>query len=168
MIRQLSLISALAIVVGCTPAAPRYRTGGLQTPVEAQDWQQPRISTDDEIRLGRILQNYLGKPYGSGTDEGISLDCSAFTQQVFKEFDGRNLPRTAAAQFKVGKPVTRRVMAYGDLIFFHTVGRDISHVGIYLSNGDFIHVSSSQGVIISNLGEPYWADAYVGGRRIIE
>ncbi len=168
MKRLTALILLLALITACAPASPRYRTGGLQTPVEAREWQQPRMNTNDQLRLGMILQRYLGKPYGSGTEEGEALDCSAFSQQVYHEFNGADLPRTAADQFRVGKQITRRLLDYGDLVFFHTAGRDISHVGVYLTEGDFIHVSSSRGVIISNLAEPYWADAYVGGRRIIE
>jgi cell wall-associated NlpC family hydrolase len=130
----------------------------------------PRVEmyhTDDFISLGLILQDYLGTPYGARTRVGQGLDCSLFTQQVFWKFNRTELPRTAEDQFRAGQPVSTRRLEFGDLVFYRTDGRTISHVGIYVGYNEFMHVSSSRGVIVSSMGEQYWAERYVGARRIL-
>jgi cell wall-associated NlpC family hydrolase len=161
-----TIILALLILAGCG-GSPRYRTGG-------EEHHQKRVSTDtkydtdDYIRFGKILQSYLGKPYKGTSKYEAGLDCSHFTQSVFKKFDNIKLPRTSADQYKVGRDVKYKHLTYGDLVFFKTSGRKISHVGIYIDNRRFIHASSSKGVIISGLGEKYWAERYVGARRVLD
>jgi len=129
--------------------------------------QTQRLSTNDSIRLGVIMQSYLGKPYSgkSGYDPGV--DCSDLVNKVFKQFDRRALPETVARQWLVGEPVHRNLLQYGDLVFFKTDGRPVSHVGIYVGFGEFFHASTSSGVIISRLSEQYWAERFVGARRIL-
>lgn len=154
------------LIVGCS-ANPRYRTGGEEAPRQLEK-AQAAYDTNDYLRLGGILQEYLGKPYKGKSKYEEGLDCSHFTQAVFKRFDNIKIPRMAADQYKAGRDVKYRQLAYGDLVFFRTDGRKISHVGVYIGEGRFIHVSSSSGVIISSLSENYWADKYAGARRILE
>ncbi len=78
---------------------------------------------------------------------------------------GIALPRTADAQYDVGRPAVGGPRV-GDLVFFDTYG-GVSHVGIYLGNGKFVHASSSRGVMVSRLRESYWASRYVGAKRLI-
>ena len=156
---------AFALLIGCTPN-PRYRVGGQEQPVPEVK-KHSGYTTNDYIRLGIIMNSYLGKPYSgrSRYDEGV--DCSSYTRRVFKEFDGRTIPRTVAEQYQSGQAVHRRELMFGDLVFFRTVRNRISHVGIYSGDGEFIHASTSQGVMISDLSEEYWAGRYVGARRIL-
>lgn len=160
------LLAALILVVGCTPH-PRYRTGGEERPQQEIN-KQSKYTTDDMLRLGSIMREYLGKPYKGMSKYETGVDCSHFVQSVFKKFDNIILPRTSAEQFKEGQEIPYKNLSYGDLVFFRTEPRKISHVGIYVGDRRFIHASSSYGVIISGLGEKYWADRYAGARRILK
>jgi cell wall-associated NlpC family hydrolase len=117
--------------------------------------------------MGQIMQKYLGKPYMGQSKHVSGLDCSMFVQKVFREFNRTLLPRSAEEQFDMGKEIPRKLLQFGDLLFFETVRGKVSHVGISVGHNDFIHVSSSRGVIISSLNEAYWAERYIGVRRIL-
>lgn len=156
----------MVLAIGCKPH-PRYRSGGEERPQQEIE-RQGKYTTDDMLRLGSIMRSYLGKPYKGMSKYEEGVDCSHFVQTVFKKFDNIKLPRMARDQFKEGKEVQYKNLSYGDLVFFKTVPRKISHVGIYVGDRRFIHASTSYGVIISGLGEKYWADKYAGARRILK
>ena len=81
---------------------------------------------------------------------------------------GVSLPRTAASQFRSGYAVGRSNLQAGDLMFFNTMGRGVSHVAIYLGNGSFANANSYYGrTMIDNLSNPYWSSRYIGARRVI-
>ncbi|MCB2202035.1 C40 family peptidase [bacterium] len=161
----LILTLSLLIVVGCSPY-PRYGVRSAITPQEHGPSQEG-YATRDFLALGMLLQSYLGTPYGARTKSGIGLDCSLFTQQVFWRFNRTEIPRTAEEQFQQGQAIPTRRLEIGDLVFFRTEGRSISHVGIYVGFNEFMHASSSRGVIISHMGETYWAERFAGARRIL-
>jgi cell wall-associated NlpC family hydrolase len=100
----------------------------------------------------------LGTRYRIGGEtprEGF--DCSGLTQYVYKHANGITLPRTAAQQSAASRTISFNQMRPGDLIFFHTSGRQVNHVGIYIGRGQFIHAASGGGrVTVDNLGRPYW------------
>jgi len=125
------------------------------------------LSTNDHIRLGLILQKQLGKPYVGSSAYEQGIDCSKFTRDAFASFGNISLPRTAFEQFSSGAIVHQKSLRYGDLVFFKTDGDQISHVGVYVGFGEFIHASSSRGVIVSGLSEEYWSRRFVGARRIL-
>jgi peptidoglycan DL-endopeptidase CwlO len=108
---------------------------------------------------------FLGTPYVFGGTTPAGFDCSAFVQHVFR-MAGIALPRTADAQYDVGHAAVGGPRP-GDLVFFHTYEGGVSHVGIYLGNGKFVHASSSRGVMVSQLSESYWAARYLGAKRLI-
>lgn len=109
---------------------------------------------------------WKGTPYVLGGNGMNGIDCSALTQIVFRDFFGEELPRNTRNQLQEGSGVRRDFIRPGDLIFFRT-GRGVLHVGIAMEDGDFLHASTSSGVMISNLGERYWATRYIGARRIL-
>ena len=113
--------------------------------------------------LARSALRFLGAPYVFGGTSSSGFDCSGFVQHVFGML-GIALPRTADAQYDAGKPAVGGPRA-GDLVFFDTYG-GVSHVGIYLGHGEFVHASSSHGVMVSKLSESYWASRYVGAKRV--
>jgi cell wall-associated NlpC family hydrolase len=92
------------------------------------------------------------------------FDCSGYVQHVFGML-GMHIPRTADAQYDAGHSV-RGHISRGDLVFFQTYLPGVSHVGIYLDNGRFIH-ASSHGVHISSLSERYWSRRYLGAKRVL-
>ena len=110
--------------------------------------------------------SYLGTPYRYGGTSYSGIDCSGFTMKVFAQF-GISLPHGASDQHALCTPVTTAERAPGDLVFFNTSGRGIGHVGIYLGGGQFIHASTSRGVVISSLYESYYANTYLYAGRII-
>ncbi|WP_217595156.1 C40 family peptidase [Cohnella sp. GbtcB17] len=112
-------------------------------------------------------KKYLGVPYRFGAPANITyaFDCSSFTQYIFK-LKGVKLPRTSITQATRGKKVAKGYLSTGDLIFYNTSGKGISHVGIYAGNGKMLH-SSSKGVALSSINTSYWKSKYVTARRIL-
>ena len=161
-----ALVVLFAILQSCA-SYPRFRTGGAERPAEYVP-DRSKYTTNDYIRLGLILQKFLGKPYSGASRYVRGVDCSLFAREVFKQFDDIELPRTVSDQFQTGREIPRTHLPYGDLVFFRTEGSKVSHVGIYVGYNQFIHASTSRGVIISGMNEKYWAERYVGARRILE
>jgi cell wall-associated NlpC family hydrolase len=101
-----------------------------------------------------------------GRAPSTGFDCSGFVQYVFAQALGIDLPDNSISQAEAGIRVARNELKTGDLVFFHTRGKGISHVGIYLDNGRFIHSpSSGKRVRVDELSDRYWARRYVGARR---
>jgi cell wall-associated NlpC family hydrolase len=111
---------------------------------------------------------YLGIRYVLGGNGNGGIDCSSYTMNVFRQM-GINLPRTAAAQWRVGSPVSRRDLRPGDLVFFNTMGRTASHVGIYMGDGMMANANSYKGrtVVEPLFANSYWANRYDGARRVL-
>ena len=113
----------------------------------------------------------LGKPYVWGAQGPNSFDCSGFTYYVFKNKAGIILPRTSSAQSKYGTYVSRNNLRAGDLVFFDTNGANngqVSHVGLYIGNGQMIHASYSQKkIVIDNFNSTYFKRTFVNGRRVL-
>ncbi|MHB9038513.1 MAG: C40 family peptidase [Armatimonadota bacterium] len=100
-----------------------------------------------------------------GTGRG-GFDCSGFTRYIFAKY-GVSLPHSSAAQSRVGTPVSRDNLKSGDLVFFQTYRRGISHVGIYTGNGKFVHAATyGRGVRVDSLGSGYYSRRYRCARRI--
>jgi cell wall-associated NlpC family hydrolase len=116
-------------------------------------------------QLTRSALRFLGTPYVFGGTSTSGFDCSAYVQHVFAMV-GISLPRTADAQYDAGHKAVGGPRP-GDLVFFETYTEGVSHVGIYLGHGEFVHASSSHGVMVSKLSESYWASRYLGAKRLI-
>jgi cell wall-associated NlpC family hydrolase len=117
-----------------------------------------------ELRLTKTALRYLGVPYMWGGESFSGVDCSGFVQAVFRR-NGIELPRTADAQYEVGRHVPGSGLEPGDLVFFQTYAEGASHVGIYLGSGQFVHASSSNGVRVDSMSESYYASRFIGARR---
>lgn len=111
----------------------------------------------------RYAKNFLNKNYRYGVqDPHYGFDCSALVQYVYKKA-GINIPRSAKEQYAKSKKITKNELELGDLVFFSTEKKEISHVGIYLGNNKFIHSpSSGKKVRIDELSNPYWQKVYAG------
>ena len=109
---------------------------------------------------------FRGTPYRNGGSDPSGFDCSGFVQWVFARH-GARLPREVRDQYRVGGDIDRDEIAPGDLVFFETVSKGASHVGIALGNGEFVHAPSSRGVVrVERYTSSYWAQRWVGARRI--
>jgi len=123
-------------------------------------------SVDRDVVMTKIIE-LINTPYLWGGTTSNGIDCSAFVMTVFRRALGIELPRTSIVQSTVGEEVNRENLQFGDLIFFNTMGRRISHVGIYIGESYFAHSSSSGGVKVSSLNEDYYNGRYVTARRVI-
>jgi len=141
-------------------SSPERRHGGIGRFAGGVLARTSRMATE----LTRSALRFLGVPYSFGGTSTSGFDCSGFVQHVFAML-GIALPRTADAQYDVGHSAVGGPRP-GDLVFFDTYG-GVSHVGIYLGGGKFVHASSSHGVMVSHLSESYWAARYVGAKRLI-
>jgi cell wall-associated NlpC family hydrolase len=107
-----------------------------------------------------------GTPYRMGGNDPAGFDCSGFVRYVFAKA-GYQLPREVQAQYKAGRAITRDEIQPGDLVFFETVSKGASHVGIALGGDEFVHAPSSRGVVrTERYTLDYWARRWVGARRI--
>jgi cell wall-associated NlpC family hydrolase len=107
-----------------------------------------------------------GTPYRNGGSDLAGFDCSGFVQWVFAQ-QGLALPREVREQYRVGRDIDTDDVRAGDLVFFETVSPGASHVGIALGGGEFVHAPSSRGVVrVERYTCGYWADRWVGARRV--
>jgi cell wall-associated NlpC family hydrolase len=144
-------------------------------------WSTERVSDpDEEISLldrytndaqDLILKGleFVGVNYRrGGTNPDSGFDCSGFVQTVFRDALGKLLPRTAREQSQVGDVVAKNELKPGDLVFFNTMRRAFSHVGIYLGDNRFLHSPRPGGEIrVEDMSQSYWVKRYNGARRIV-
>lgn len=116
--------------------------------------------------LNQQLEFWQGTAYRWGGNDRNGIDCSGLVVQIFQQEFNRVLPRTTAQQRRQGRSIRQSELVAGDLVFFKT-GPNLGHVGIYLQNQQFLHVSTRRGVMVSSLHNRYWRSRYVGARRIL-
>ncbi len=121
----------------------------------------------DEV-MYKVIE-YLNTPYLWGGTSKRGIDCSAFVQAVMYQALGVALPRTSLEQSGVGEEVEVKDLKFGDLLFFDTMRKGrVTHVGMYLSDGYFVHSGSSTGVIVTSLEKETYAKAFLKAKRVIE
>ena len=119
----------------------------------------------NNLKLFSYIDEWYGTPYHFGGNDKTGIDCSAFAGNLMTNVFGVGLPRMAKDQYNVCEHVKRDELEEGDLVFFHTTRRGISHVGVYLGNNKFVHASLNYGVTISDLTDPYYTRTFRGGGR---
>ena len=107
-------------------------------------------------KLYRFIDSWMGVPHRSGGMDKKGVDCSGFTSILEKEIYDRSVPRTARSMAEIVKRKYEDDLKEGDLVFFDFQGQKFSHVGVYLHNNKFVHASTSKGVIISDLKDPWY------------
>lgn len=119
------------------------------------------------IDLLEEIDDWYGTPYRYGGSSKNGIDCSAFSRTLANDVFNVSLPRTAEQQYSYCDHIKKSQLKQGDLVFFHTTGGSrITHVGVYLQNGKFVHASTSSGVMISDLDDYYWRRAYRAAGRV--
>ena len=124
-------------------------------------------ATDRGQAVAQEALKHLGVKYVYGGTTPAGWDCSGLVQYVYKQATGITLPRSTVQQSLVGTPVRADQIRAGDIVFFvDTAGPGISHDGIALGDGRFVHAASERsGTIISNLNDIYWSTHFAGARR---
>jgi len=150
---KLLVILSFLFLISCA-AYPRYTT---RTTPYSRPSQESKI---DKLKMTRIMESYLGQSHSK-------YDCSALVHQVYLRYSGINLPPDTKKLYLLVKKVDKDELSFGDLVFFTEDGFSPFHVGIYTSDHQFFHSSSSQGVIFSSLDEKYYARRFLGGRRVM-
>lgn len=176
----------------CTPPLPRSRRTSawlalcvaLATPVAVAapgddplaDWLRaqglvaPAAAVDRAAEIVVAAMGYLGVAYrrgGNGFEQGF--DCSGFTRHVVAGTLGLQLPRRADEQARSAavQPIPREALQPGDLVFFNTLRRTFSHVGIYIGEGRFIHAPRAGAQVrVEQMNLPYWHRRFDGARRL--
>ncbi|GIV61448.1 MAG: lipoprotein [Rhodothermaceae bacterium] len=131
-------------------------------PAPREGWPVP----DVEQRLRAGVDAWLGVPHRWGGTSRQGVDCSGLTHVLFRDLFGVTLPRTTEDQARTGRRIPPQALLPGDLVFFN-IDKGSRHVGVYLCCGTFAHASSSRGVMISRLDEPYWERAFWMARRVL-
>jgi cell wall-associated NlpC family hydrolase len=115
-----------------------------------------------------LAEQYVGTPYRWGGASPAGFDCTGFVMWVYSQF-GVDLPHNEAGQLASGSSVAADLLRPGDvLVFANTYRSGLSHVGIYVGNGQFVHAADERhGVTVSNLWDSYWGPRFVGATRAI-
>ncbi len=116
--------------------------------------------------LLEAVDEWYGVRYRTGGNTTSGVDCSGFTVGVYAALYGMAIPRVSRDQYRVSTKLSTTDLQEGDLVFFNTNGRGVSHVGIYLGHNKFIHASVSKGVMVNDLFESYYLKRFIGGGRI--
>ena len=160
--------TAALLLLSCS-STPVYRGNGINC--TGGEWSEitslggSPVTSTDNMMMDEI-ESWMGTPYVYGGESQSGVDCSGFTQAVYKAVN-IDIPRTASQQSAVSEIVNPPDLQFGDLIFFNTSGSGISHVGIYIGNGFFAHASSSSGVVKESLAKQYYADRIVSVGRFM-
>jgi len=124
------------------------------------------VSATSNVKLFQFVYDWVGTPYRFGGSSKRGIDCSAFTKELYSKVFNVDIKRNSRDIFSMVSPVSKDDLKEGDLVFFKIHSRSISHVGIYLGDGRFVH-ASSKGVAVSNIEDPYYNRYFYRGGRML-
>ncbi|OTA16186.1 lipoprotein [Xenorhabdus vietnamensis] len=175
--RLIPAILAAVVLTACS--SPDSKLRNKQTEIHAVKTQKHYLlqASQDEFETlinsldvkSKILNQYAdwkGVVYRFGGNSKRGIDCSAFVQRTFHDQFGLELPRSTLEQQNLGQTISRSKLQVGDLVLFKT-GVRMRHVGIYIGNNQFVHASTSNGVIVSKLTDTYWNKRFYSARRVL-
>lgn len=157
---------AMLSLAGCRSSRKGVRDAGGFTTSTVGGFDRSRPDTHtmhgEQKKLVDEALTWLGTPYRYGGQDYNGTDCSGLTMEVYRKALGIKIPRSSREQQQYCQSIAKGALMIGDLVFFST-GKDknrVSHVGLYVGDGKIVHASGSKGVIISNIGERYYASNY--------
>jgi lipoprotein Spr/probable lipoprotein NlpC len=163
MYKLVPVIICGMLLVACS-SAPHY-----DSKISSVKVAEKRVDLNNTGKVKKILnQQYADWRHVKHRMGGMSkkgIDCSGLVYKTYRTKFGIDLPRSTEYQSQAGRSINQSQLKAGDLVFFKT-GFKTRHVGMYIDKGDFLHVSSSKGVMISNMGNPYWHSAYWKSQRL--
>lgn len=160
----LLIISAVLLLASC--GVVRHSANSAFSSDSSSSGGSVSGLNEAQASLEQAHRDWKGTPYvlGGTTENGV--DCSSFVKIVFDRYFDVELPPNTRTQLNAGNSIRRQALRTGDLVFFRT-GRSTLHVGIIVEEDEFLHASTSQGVMTSELSENYWSSRYLAARRVM-
>lgn len=165
----LPVMALAALLAACAQLPPNERPRDDTARSEPASFVSPRASLTgaEDVLFQAFTLHGLQYNYGGRSPEN-GFDCSGFVHYVYREAVGKLLPTNAAEQARAGRDIERTALLPGDLVFFNTLKRAFSHVGIYVGNGRFIHSpSTGKRIEIVDMNDGYWKPRFNGARRVL-
>ena len=147
----------MAMSLGSCSSSKRSKT--------SQTRQEPKEVNPSDA-LFSFVKDWECVPYRYGGTTRTGVDCSGFVGVLYKEVYNKQIPRTTKELSSTAKTLPKSNLQEGDLVFFDIDGKKNTHVGVYLKDGDFVHASTSKGVIVSSLENPYYQRSFARGGRL--
>lgn len=162
LLRSLIIVGMLlvaAALAGCGGSSAIDRPSG-------EPGDEQHTGDDAGKRAVKVAEEFIGTPYRNGGTTADGVDCSGLTFTVYRRV-GVKLPRTSDQQARTGSHIDRDELRAGDLVFFGS-GSNVTHVGIYADDGEFIHASTrARSVRFDRLDNKYFRNRYIGARRVL-
>lgn len=176
---MLKLFILSLFLFSCVPVKTsfRYKYYEKNIPEPNKQTEPPISSASEQIETSEppsdaksFISQWLGVKYQFGGMSMSGIDCSALTQKFFSSVFNKSIKRTSILQFRDGAVVRKSELKFGDLVFFKNVrsNASVDHVGVYLNNSNFLHSSTSKGVMISSLNDSYFKPRFIAGRRLTD
>lgn len=167
--QSVALLTMVLVLAGCssTPVS-RPSQPAASRPVD-RSVSTIQVPSEDRQEIVLYALSLLDVNYQfGGANPEAGLDCSGLVYFIYKNALGVTLPHNAAEMARLARPVDRQKLQAGDLVFFNTLGKPYSHVGVYIGDNKFVHAPSSRGHIkVESLNSPWFAARFEGGRSLM-
>ena len=151
---------------GCRHKKDMVKTDSKVTPTEFKDKLGLSNSDIKKSKLYSFINDWYAVPYKFGGCQKSGVDCSCFTLNLYENVYGKKIPRTSTDLFNACEKIKLEKAKEGDFIFFKIKSSSVSHVGIYLENNQFVHASTSKGVVVNSLSEDYYKKYFFSAGKL--
>ena len=155
---------AILLSIICLPACRSHRNKSIVSQREIHKYEEKlgiSLPETSNIEFIKVIVPWLGSPYKYGGNSINGTDCSGFVSSIYSSFFKIELDRTSLLIYQNARKINKSEVKEGDLVFFKTDGKKVSHVGITITPNHFIHASSKKGVIVNSLIEPYYSKSFI-------